>query len=257
MPRNKISDPISDQEMAFAHMVLSGSMTDREAAEAAGLNPRSAAYVKSKPRVRDYMAEHRLAVREKLVDEESAGLRSLNLNRARILERLWELASLSPSDTADTVSGQLKALAMIATLGGFLPDISAPQQQDAPAAPAPMEIYTAAWRRKPRQEESEAALASLDDPLHQHTVSDPIADPIADPIDHRVEASAASLHPNVEASTDDGNEMSPPDDEPGSTLVSGSSSGAVTLPASDSPEPRIASRRHAPARLRWVPQAYS
>ena len=64
MPKNKVSDPITDQEMAFAHLVLAGTMTDRRAAEAVGLNPESAAYTKSKPRVRAYMVEHRTALRE-------------------------------------------------------------------------------------------------------------------------------------------------------------------------------------------------
>jgi hypothetical protein len=68
MPKNTVTDPITDQEMAFAHLVLSGTMTDRAAAEAAGLNPDTAAYTKSKPRIRDYMIEHRNAVREKLVE---------------------------------------------------------------------------------------------------------------------------------------------------------------------------------------------
>ena len=38
MPKNKVSDPITDQETAFARLVLSGAMTDRHAAEAVGLN---------------------------------------------------------------------------------------------------------------------------------------------------------------------------------------------------------------------------
>jgi hypothetical protein len=63
MPKNKVSDPITDQEIAFVRLVLSGAMTDRRAAEAVGLNPDSAAYTKSKPRVRAYMLEHRAAVR--------------------------------------------------------------------------------------------------------------------------------------------------------------------------------------------------
>jgi len=37
---------------------MSGTMNDRRAAEAAGLNPDTAAYTKAKPRVRDYMAQH-------------------------------------------------------------------------------------------------------------------------------------------------------------------------------------------------------
>jgi hypothetical protein len=55
MPKNKVSDLITDQEIAFARLVLSGTMTDRGAAEAVGLNPDSAAYTKAKPRVRAYI----------------------------------------------------------------------------------------------------------------------------------------------------------------------------------------------------------
>jgi hypothetical protein len=42
MPKNTVSDPITDQEMAFAHLIMSGTMNDRRAAEAAGLNPDTA-----------------------------------------------------------------------------------------------------------------------------------------------------------------------------------------------------------------------
>ena len=102
MPKNpacpgvpRVTDPITDQEMAYAHLILSGTMNDRQAAEAVGMNPDTAAYIKSKPCVRDYMSEHRAAVREKLVDEQADRLRDLNLGRERILTRLWELAALS------------------------------------------------------------------------------------------------------------------------------------------------------------------
>ena len=47
MPKNKVSDLITDQEIAFARLVLSGTMTDRRAAEAVGLNPDTAAYTRS------------------------------------------------------------------------------------------------------------------------------------------------------------------------------------------------------------------
>jgi hypothetical protein len=52
MPENNVTDPITDQEIAFARLVLYGTMNDRRAAEAVGLNPDTAAYTKSKPRVR-------------------------------------------------------------------------------------------------------------------------------------------------------------------------------------------------------------
>ena len=86
MPKNTVSDLITDQEMTFAHLILSGTMNDRSAAEAAGLNPDTAAYTKAKPRVRDYMSKHRAAVNEKLVDQEAQGLRKLNLGRDQILK---------------------------------------------------------------------------------------------------------------------------------------------------------------------------
>jgi hypothetical protein len=59
MPKNPVTDPITDQEIAFARLILSGTMNDRRAAEAVGLNPETAAYTKAKPRVRAYMMEHR------------------------------------------------------------------------------------------------------------------------------------------------------------------------------------------------------
>jgi hypothetical protein len=90
MPKNIVSDPITDQEIAFARLVLSGTMTDRQAAEAVGLNPDSAAYTKSKPRVRAYMLEHRAAVQQQLVQQEADGLRRLNLDREQVLARLWD-----------------------------------------------------------------------------------------------------------------------------------------------------------------------
>jgi hypothetical protein len=147
MPKNKVSDPITDQEIAFARLVLSGAMTDRRAAEAVGLNPDSAAYTKSKPRVRAYMLEHRAAVQQQLVQQEVEGLRRLNLDREQVLARLWEIANLSPDRTRGSITGQVKALSMIVAMQNFIPDrlaVSA-EKKSSPARPNP-QIYTPAWR---------------------------------------------------------------------------------------------------------------
>src|ERR1700733_2816105 len=118
MPKNKVSDPITDQEMAFARQVLSGGMTDRHAAEAVGLNPNTAAYVKAKPHVRAYMLEHRAAVEQQLVQQEADLSRpprlavgraveqrhSLNLERVQVLSRLWEIANLSSEMTRGSIT---------------------------------------------------------------------------------------------------------------------------------------------------------
>ena len=122
MPKNKVSDPITDQEMAFARLILSGAMTDRHAAEAVGLNPDSAAYTKSKPRVRAYMLEHRAAVQQQLAQQEADGLHRLNLDREQVLTRLWEFANLSPEMTRGSITGQVKAISMIIAMQNFIPD---------------------------------------------------------------------------------------------------------------------------------------
>ncbi len=139
MPKNKVTDPITDQEMAFAHLILSGTM----------------------PRVRAYMLEHRAAVKEKLVDQEADlsrlprlavgravdGLRKLNLGRDQILARLWELATLSHEATRGIIAGQIKALSMIIAIEGLVPD----RRLSQPGAP-PVEPDIPDWLRKRQHE---------------------------------------------------------------------------------------------------------
>ncbi len=149
--------------MAFAHLIMSGTMNDRQAAEAAGLNPDTAGYTKSKPRVRDYMIEHRAAVREKLVDQEAERLRKLDHSRDQVLARLWELAYLSHEVTRGGISGQIKALSMIVAIEGLIPDrrlSPSPTQPTAP--PVEPQIYQSEWLRK-QQHQAAAPQASGED----------------------------------------------------------------------------------------------
>ena len=154
MPKNTVSDPITDQEMAFAHLIMSGTMNDRRAAEAVGLNPDTAAYTKAKPRVRAYMIEHRAAVSERLVDQEAEGLRQLNLGRDQILARLWELANLSHEATRGIIAGQIKALSMIVAIEGLIPSGTtndrrlSPSATQPPAPPVKAQIYRSEWLRE-------------------------------------------------------------------------------------------------------------
>ena len=149
MPKNKVTDLITDQEIAFARLILSGTMTDRRAAEAVGLHPDSAAYTKSKPRVRAYMLEHRAAVQQQFVEQDSQELRRLNLSREQVLARLWEVANLSPEMTRGSITGQVKALSMIVAIEGLIPDRRAvPAQNKSTPPPVNAQIYQAAWLRK-------------------------------------------------------------------------------------------------------------
>jgi hypothetical protein len=155
MTKNNVSDPITDQEIAFARLVLSGTMTDRRAAEAAGLHSDSAAYTKSKPRVRAYMLEHRAAVQQQLVEQDTEELRRFKLSRDQILARLWEIANLDPERTRGSVSAQVKALSMIVAIEGLIPDRRAVSAQNKPAPP-PVHppFYVAEWRRTQQDGES-------------------------------------------------------------------------------------------------------
>jgi hypothetical protein len=147
MPKNQVSDLITDQEIAFAHLILAGTMTDRRAAEAVGLNPDTAAYTKAKPRVRAYMLEHRAAVREQLVQQEVdlsrravEELRRQNLGREQVLTRLWEIANLSSESTRGSITGQIKALSMIIAIEGLIPDRRSVPAQNKSAAPRAVEL---------------------------------------------------------------------------------------------------------------------
>ena len=127
----------------------SGTMTDRRAAEAVGLHPDSAAYTKSKPRVRAYMLEHRAAVQQQLVEQDTtcpgAGTEQhrFNLSRDQVLDRLWEIANLGPEMTRGSITGQVKALSMIIAIEGLIPDRRAASAQNK-SAPPPVtaQIYT-------------------------------------------------------------------------------------------------------------------
>jgi hypothetical protein len=178
MPKSTVTDPITDQEMAFAHLIMSGTMNDRRAAEAVGLNPETAAYTKAKPRVRAYMVEHRAAVKERLVDQEAEGMRKLNIGRDQILARLWELANLSHEVTRGILAGQIKALSMIVAIEGLIPDRRFSPSGTQPAAPpVEVDIYPAAWLRKQQHqaagEDPGDAVAAAEAPPAAPQVTEP------------------------------------------------------------------------------------
>ena len=148
MPEDKVSDPITGQQIAFAHLVLSGAMTDRQAAEAVGLDPDSAASTKAKPSVHAYMLGHRAALQHQLLQQEAKGQHRPKLDREHVLDRLWEISHLSPETTRGSVTGQVKALSIIVAMENFIPNRhSAAVEKTSAPAPAP-EIYQSAWLRQ-------------------------------------------------------------------------------------------------------------
>jgi hypothetical protein len=136
MPKNQVSDLITDQEIAFARLVLSGTMTDREAAQSAGLPPDSAAYTKSKPRVRAWMLQHRAETEQRLAQQEAEAMHRVQLRREQVLNRLWEIANLPPESTRGSINGQVKAISMIVAIENLIPSQSSRTSKSDAAIPA-------------------------------------------------------------------------------------------------------------------------
>jgi hypothetical protein len=134
--------------MAFAHLAMAGTMTDRRAAEAVGIDPSRAAYVKAKPRVQAYMEQHRASVRAGLVQHEVAALAKFNISREQILVKWWEFANIDPALGYNTNS-QGKALESLWNALGYAN--SDPKKPDETESDSKPQIYVAKWMR-PREE---------------------------------------------------------------------------------------------------------
>ena len=148
MPKGPVETPITDQEIAFAHLILAGKLTDREAAEAVGISPGQAAYVKAKPRVKAYMEEHRASVRVGLVQHEVDALAEFNIGREQILAKWWEFANIDPKKTGYNTSSQSKALDSLWKALGF-ESSNKPGDEDEPepasAADLPRQMDAETW----------------------------------------------------------------------------------------------------------------
>ena len=170
MPDN--NDPITEQETAFAHLILSGTMTDRQAAEAVGLNPETAVEIKSRPRVSDYILKLRAAAQQQPVEQ-------FNVSRDQVLTRLWAIANMEPERTRNSMSSQVKAMSMIVAIEGLIPDRRAGSAEKKPAS-ALTNLYTGPQTNPALEEdgpgipEAEPAPGSAADaPLHPGPLFDP------------------------------------------------------------------------------------
>jgi hypothetical protein len=163
MPKEKVNDLITDQEIAFARLILAGEMSDQQAAEAAGLNPSTAAYTKAKPRVQEWMQQYRAAMDALILEQEAEILRRRSATRERVLNRLWSVADLAPEQTRNNMASQMKALAMIVAIEELIPDRRSAPAQKSSAPVASANIYKAAWLR---QQDTGASPGSAPEPSH-------------------------------------------------------------------------------------------
>ncbi len=176
MPKGPVETPITDQEIRFAHLVLGGKLTDREAAEAVGMSPSQAPHVKRKPRVKEYMASHRASVRAGLVQHEVDALAEFNIGREQILAKWWEFASIDPAKTGYNTSSQSKALDYLWNALGYAdPDPTKPKGEEPEVT---HNVYRAKWMRKPgdpdyEDDEGETAGGAETSTRSEPAISDP------------------------------------------------------------------------------------
>jgi hypothetical protein len=147
MPKGPVETPITDQEMAYAHLVMAGTMTDREAAKMVGIDPGRAAYVKAKPKVKEYMEQHRASVTAAIVQHESDVLVEFNIGREQIMAQYWHLSRLPATDTNGNITGQVRALDSLREMLGFVgPKPGANPDGEGDSKP---DVYQSEWMRKP------------------------------------------------------------------------------------------------------------
>ena len=85
-------------------------------------------------------------ITEQVLDQETERQRRKDLRREQVLDRLWEISKMSPEMTRGSITGQVKALAMIVAIEGLIPDRRAGSVEKNSAPPLPeVNIYPAAW----------------------------------------------------------------------------------------------------------------
>ncbi len=184
MPKGPVETPITDQEITFALLLLRGTLTDRDAAEAVGISPGQAAYVKAKPRVKDYMEEHRASVRVGLIQHEVDTLVEFNIGREQILAKWWEFACIDPKLTGYNTAGQSRALDSLWKGLGFEGSKKPDGEDDKKPSffRAFPDIYRAKWMRKPGDPDYEEDEGETAGGLETSTSREPVtSDPEPQP----------------------------------------------------------------------------
>ena len=171
MPNNQISDLITDQEIAFALLILSGTMTDRQAAGPSNPTPTPPPTPKPNPVSSPTCSSTRPPCSNGWCSKKTEEVRRQNQSRERVLARLWEIANLDPEMTRNSMSAQIKALSMIVAIEGLIPETNnrraGSKQQEKAIHPEPSPAHLAAASIV--QQEDETGLAEAEaEPAPEH-----------------------------------------------------------------------------------------
>jgi hypothetical protein len=61
-------------------------------------------------------------VQQQLAQQDANEQQRRNLDREKVLDRLWEIANISPEITRGSITGKVKAIAMIVAMENFIPN---------------------------------------------------------------------------------------------------------------------------------------
>lgn len=119
--------PIMEREMLFASMVMKGSKNPNatqlerieEAGKTLGIKASDATRMFHRKPVQAWMDKYRANLMTEMVRTEVRELRRKGYTREDVLTRLFELASLEPERTKNTITGQVEALKEMGVVMGI------------------------------------------------------------------------------------------------------------------------------------------
>jgi hypothetical protein len=114
--------PISEQEMAFCHLLITRNAknrTEAQCAEMAGFPPKSANVLKRKPRIQQYLMIYQTQFAAMMAQQEVDKMLALDIDRSALVRKLWMLANITPERTRGTITGQVDAIEQIAGMLGY------------------------------------------------------------------------------------------------------------------------------------------
>ena len=141
MPKNQVSDLITDQEITFARLILSGTMTDRAAAKPRASTPTPPPTPNPNPASAPTCSSTALPSSNNSSSKKLKEQHRQNLNRERVLARLWEIADLAPKRPA-TAYRPGQGPHHDRRHRSLIPDVApSPPGTNPPLRPSPADIY--------------------------------------------------------------------------------------------------------------------
>ncbi len=122
-PIKKAKQPITELEMTFCHLCMSGDggkgMSQEKAAEKLGLPAKDGRVIAQRLQVKAYFEEYRRTFMMEMARQEATQVHKFDVTRANAVALLWKLANTAPERTRGSINGQVDAVDKIGEMLGF------------------------------------------------------------------------------------------------------------------------------------------